>query len=279
MTTVVFGATGNVGKYVAAELKSKDERVRLTSRDLGAAGFPPEADAVAADLDRPETLPAALDGARRVFLYAKPAGIEGFVTAAEAAGVRHVVLLSSSAVLTEDPTSDPISWAHAFVESAIEKSGMEWTFLRPGMFAANALWWWRKSIRDEGVVRLPYPDARTTPIHEKDLAALAVTALTQPGHHGRAYLVSGPESLTLRHQVRHIGEAIGRDITVEAVGIDRARADLLETLPPLVADGILRGWKAGTATPPATPASITEITGQPAHTFAQWAADHADDFR
>ncbi|MFC8529291.1 hypothetical protein [Nocardia sp. NPDC057227] len=80
------------------------------------------------------------------------------------------------------------------------------------MFATNALWWWQRSVRERGTVRLPYPGARTVPVHEKDVAALAVTALTERGHRGRAYFVTGPEALTLRRQVGLIGAAIGRDI-------------------------------------------------------------------
>ncbi|WP_280249576.1 NAD(P)H-binding protein [Nocardia abscessus] len=278
MVTVVFGARGNVGRHVAAGLISRGEQVRLTSREPDGADFPPGAEVVAADLERPETLPAALEGAQRVFLYAKPDGIDGFVAAAETSGVRHVVLLSSGAVLQNDP-DNPIARMHTIVEAAIEKSGLEWTFIRPGMFATNALWWWQKSIRDEGVVRMPYADSQTAPIHEQDLAAIAVTALTEPGHHGNAYSVWGPEALPLRQQVRHIGEAIGREIAFEAVSVEQARAALIETMPAFAVETVLAGWKAGTVAPPQVSTIIEEITGRPARTFAQWAKDHATDFR
>ncbi|MEU1547740.1 NAD(P)H-binding protein [Nocardia sp. NPDC005745] len=279
MVTVVFGARGNVGRHVAADLIAKGEQVRLTSREPGTAGLPPVGQVVMADLERPETLPAALEGAERVFLYAKPDGIDGFVAAAETAGIRHVVLLSSGAVLQSNAADNPIARTHGIVESAIVESALEWTFIRPGMFATNALWWWQKSIRDEGVVRLPYADARTTPIHEHDLAALAVTALTEPGHHRRAYAVWGPESLTLRQQVQHIGEAIGREIVVEEISAEQARAELSETMPSIGVDAVLAGWKAGTVAPSPVSRIIEEITGRPARTFAQWASDHATDFR
>ncbi|HYQ68776.1 hypothetical protein [Actinophytocola sp.] len=118
------------------------------------------------------------------------------------------------------------------------------------MFATNTLWWWRNSIRDEGVVRVPYPDARTAPAHEKDLAALAVTALTQAGHHGHAYPVWGPESLSSRQQVRHIGAATGRDITLEPISVEQARVELGKTMPPTGVDAILAAWQAGTTAPP-----------------------------
>ncbi|WP_174189827.1 NAD(P)H-binding protein [Nocardia barduliensis] len=279
MVTVIFGASGNVGRHVAAGLTARGERVRLTSRNPDPARFPPGADIVAADLEQPETLPAALEGAQRVFLYAKPDGIDGFVAAAESAGVRHVVLLSSGAVLMPEAEHNPIARQHAAVESAIEKSKLAWTFIRPGMFATNALWWWQQSIREGAVARLPYPDALTAPIHEKDMAAVAVTALTEPGHHGRAYTVLGPEALTLRQQVRQIGEAIGREVTVEVISLEQARAELTETVPAIGVEAILAGWQAGTRKPPQVSKLVEEITGRPARTFAEWAKDHAADFR
>jgi uncharacterized protein YbjT (DUF2867 family) len=279
MVTVVFGAGGNVGRHVAAGLSSVGEKIRLTSRNPRPSGFSPGAEVVTADLESPETLPAVLDGAQRVFLYAKPEGIDGFVAAAESAGVQHVVLLSSGAVVHADAARNPIARAHIAVESAIENSGLAWTFIRAGMFATNTLWWWRNSIRDEGVVRVPYPDAQTAPIHEKDLAALAVTALTQPGHRGHAYPVWGPESLSIRQQVRHIGAAAGREITLETISVDQARAELGKTMPPIGVDAILAAWQAGTTAPPQVSTVIADVTGRPAHTYAQWAEDHANDFR
>jgi uncharacterized protein YbjT (DUF2867 family) len=147
------------------------------------------------------------------------------------------------------------------------------------MFATNTLWWWRNSIRDESTVRVPYPDAQTAPIHEKDLAALAVTAFTRPGHRGRAYPVWGPESLSIRQQVRHIGAAVGREITLEPISVEQARVELGKTMPPIGVDAILAAWHAGTIAPPQVSTVVADVTGRPAHTFAQWAEDHANDFR
>ncbi|MEU4316377.1 NAD(P)H-binding protein [Nocardia sp. NPDC024068] len=279
MVTVVFGAGGNVGRNIAETLRAQGEKIRFTSRRPGAAGFPPDAEAVAADLLRPETLPAALDGARRVFLYAEPGGIDGFVTAARAAGVEHVVLLSSGAVLSPHPERNPIARAHLTVESALEKSGLAWTFIRPGGFATNSLWVWQRAVRSGRPVGLPYPDALTAPIHEKDLAAIAVTALTEPGHRDRAHTVWGPEALTLRHQVELIGEAIGRTIEIEQISPEQARIDMSETMTPEAVTAVLAGWQAGTTAAPPVSTVVEELTGRPARTFARWAQDHAADFR
>jgi len=279
MVAIVFGAQGNVGRHVAAGLRAAGERVRVTSRNPGTAKLSPESQVVAADLERPETLPAALEGAEKVFLYAKPDGIQGFVAAARSAGVRHVVLLSSGAVVNSDAEHNPIARQHRAVEVAIEQSGMAWTFIRPGMFATNTLWWWTKSIRAEGVVRAPYPESQTAPVHEKDMAALAVTALTKAGHEQQAYTVYGPESLTLRQQVEQIGDAVGREIAFEVLSAEDARVELGKTMPPIGVEAILRLWAAGDGKPAKVSTIIQEITGQPAHTFARWASDHADDFR
>jgi uncharacterized protein YbjT (DUF2867 family) len=279
MFTVVFGARGNVGRHVAAGLQAAGQQVRVTSRNPATAGFPSRLQVAAADLEEPGTLPAALAGAENVFLYAKPAGIQGFVEAARAAGVRHVALLSSAAVVSADAERNPIARRHRAVELAIEQSGIDWTFIRPGMFAANTRWWWAESIRAANTVRIPYPDAQTAPIHEKDIAALAVTALTEPGHGHQAYAVYGPQSLTLQRQAGQIGEAIGRQIRLQVISRAQAQAELSKTMPPIGAETILRAWEAGNGTPAQTSVIVEKITGRPAHTFAQWAADHADDFR
>jgi len=279
MVAVVFGARGSVGRHVAAGLLAAGEQVRVTSRNPEAAGFPPQMQVTAADLERPETLPAALEGTEKVFLYAKPRGVQGFVDAARSAGVRHVVLLSSGAVVNAGAEDNPIAREHKIVELAIEQSGVDWTFIRPGMFATNTRWWWTESIRTRNAVRVPYPDAQTAPVHEKDMAALAVTALTERGHSHQAYTVYGPESLTLRRQVEHIGDAVGREIRLEVISREQAQAELSKTMPPIGAETILRAWEAGNGIPARTSVIVEKITGRPAHAFAQWAADHADDFR
>jgi uncharacterized protein YbjT (DUF2867 family) len=279
MVTVVFGARGNVGRHVAAGLQAAGEQVRVTSRNPAAGGFLAQVQVAAADLEQPDTLPAALAGAGKVFLYARPAGIAGFVEAARTAGVQHAVLLSSAAVVSASADHNPIARQHRAVERAIEQSGIDWTFIRPGMFATNTRWWWAESIRRANAVRIPYPDAQTAPIHEKDIAALAVTALTEPGHGHQAYAVYGPQSLTLQRQAGQIGEAIGRQIRLQVISRAQAQAELSKTMPPIGAETILRAWEAGNGTPAQTSVIVEKITGRPAHTFAQWAADHADDFR
>jgi uncharacterized protein YbjT (DUF2867 family) len=282
MAVVVFGARGNVGRHVANGLLAAGQQVRAVSR-TPAADVTPGLDAVRADLDRPETLPAALDGADKMFLYGmldpqRPYDIEKVVATAATAGIRHVVLLSSVSVL--DPDADhPVPLLNRTIEQAIQRSGLDWTFLRPGSFATNTRTWWAESIRANNVVRLPYPLAQSAPVHEKDIAALAVTALTEPGHSHQAYTIYGAESLTLQRQVEHIGEAIDRPIQIEHVSDEQARAEVGRTMHPVVAEAIVSQWAAASGVPALTSTIVEKITGAPAHTYAQWTVGHADDFR
>lgn len=281
MTVLVTGARGNVGRHVLTGLLDARIPVRASSRDPRAVRLPAAVEVVAADLTRPDTLPAALDGVHKVFLYAEPEGVDGFVTAARAAGVQHVVLLSSaSAAFPPERQDNPITQRHVIPERALRESGIPWTFVRPGAFATNSIMLWGDMIRKEGVVRSAYPQAHTDPIHEKDIAAVALAALTGSGHEGQAYLLGGPESLTQRRQVELIGAALGRQLRFEELTPDQAREQMGKLLPPFIVEMFLKYQSEQDGTPvPVHGDTVRQVTGRPAHTFAQWAADHVDDFR
>src|SRR5205814_5179532 len=111
------------------------------------------------------------------------------------------------------------------IERQIESSGLQWTFLRPGMFAANALDWWAPQIPAGDVVRWPYLDVPTAPIHERDIAAVAVRAMCEDGHAGAEYVLTGPESLSQFEQVSTIGRVLGRSLRIEEMFPDEARRE------------------------------------------------------
>jgi uncharacterized protein YbjT (DUF2867 family) len=275
MTILVTGARGTVGRRVVDLLVQAGLAVRAGSRDPVAAGRPSGVSVVAADLAKPDTLGPALDGVDKVFLYADPSGIEGFVDRAHQAGVGHVVLLSSAAAGQGDDSF--IARRHTIVEDALRDSALPWTFLRPGAFATNALQW-APAIRAGGVVRGPFPRAHAVPIHEDDIAEVAVAALTGSGHEGRTWSLSGPESLTQQRQVELIGEALSRPLRFEEIGEDEARRQMTARVPEAVADALLAMQRASVdrAQPVAT--GVPEALGRPARSFATWAADHASDF-
>ena len=167
---------------------------------------------------------------------------------------------------------------HAEIERVIEASGLQWTFLRPGMFATNALLWWAPQIRAGNVVRWPYAEAPTAPIDERDIAAVAARMLCEEGHGGEDHVLTGPQSLSQSEQVSIIGEVIGRSLCFEEISPDEARRDLLNMMPLPIINMLLNAWAAGLGQPAFVTSAVAEITGKAARTFRAWAIDHAADF-
>ncbi|WP_431916027.1 zinc-binding dehydrogenase [Nonomuraea jabiensis] len=256
MTTVlVTGATGTVGRLVAAELAEAGAEVRPFGRAQG-------------DLADPGSLP--LDGVESVFLVWPFATAEGARTVIDAIArrARRVVYLSSAAVRDHERE----------IERLIEESGLEWTVLRPHAFAANALRWAAR-VR-AGVVRGSYGQAAMPVVDERDLAAVAARALLEQGHHGAVYDLTGPESIMQADQVRIISQITKFPAHWEEVPPARTRAELLAMgWPPQAVDGVLQAQADLVRHPaPVTPA-VEEVTKTAPRTFGAWVADHAEEFR
>ncbi|MCK7625843.1 NAD(P)H-binding protein [Streptomyces sp. RS10V-4] len=278
MTILVTGGRGQVARAVVDGLLTAGQPVRVASRDPEAAQVPDGVQAVRVDLSDPGTLPAALDGVEKVFLYADAKGIDGFIAAAEAAGAPHIVLLSTSSLTRANADRNPIAQMHVAVEDRLRASGLPWTFLRPGTFATNTLQW-APAIRATGVVKAPYPQAHASAIHEADIADIAVKAFTEPGHEGQAYLLSGPESVTQQEQVDCLAEATGRKIRLEEVSPEEYRATLSRWGGDNFIDQLLEYLAMWDGKPMPVCPAYTELTGRRGRTYAQWARDHAADFR
>jgi uncharacterized protein YbjT (DUF2867 family) len=278
-TFLVTGATGNIGRHVVAGLRHhEDVAVRALARRPAVAGFPPDVRLFEGDLTNPGSLDEALDGVDGVFLlwpFLAPDGVDA-VTAAVAKHARHVVYVSASIVTDDGDTASNGVWGA--VEQAVRRSGVSWTFLRAGGFATNAREW-APAIRAGEPVALPYPAAARSSIHERDIADVAVAALTGDGHAERAYVLTGPATLTMAEHVRLIGEAVGRATSVVTVSRDEAFAALAAQIGPRFAAASLDYWAGLVQTPEPVTGTVEEVTGRPARSFATWAVDHADDFR
>jgi uncharacterized protein YbjT (DUF2867 family) len=275
---LVTGATGNVGRQVVAQLLDAGVEVRALNRHPEATALPAGVERVAGDLTRPDTLPAALAGVTAAFLFPVPGCGPAFVEAARAAGVRRIVLLSSSGVVdgvARQPNA--VVEFHAGIEHAVEASGLAWTFVRSGGFAANTLQW-APQIRATGAVRAPYAGASLAPIHEADIAAVAVRALTTDGHAGARYRLTGPAALTLAEQLAVIGTTLGRELRFEEIPPEVARERMIQHLPAPIVDALLGIFAEATTRPAPVLPTVGEVTGAPARTFAEWAADHRADF-
>ncbi|MGC4864898.1 NAD(P)H-binding protein [Micromonospora sp. DT53] len=292
MTILVTGATGNVGRHVVTQLARAGRPVRAMTRRPRTGRLPDGAEVVQGDFERPETWRAALHGVQSVYLFpfVYAATDHGFVDEAVKAGVTRFVVHSAAAAgfapgtggngalgrhLTEERET------HRGLELLVEASGAEWTHVRPGLLAANALRW-ADQIRTGRVVRGPYAAAGYPVVHEADVADLAVAALLTDDHVGAAYTVTGPAKVSQAEQVAAIGAAIGVHLRFEELDPAEARRQWLrdgfdeETADWMIA--LLADAIDGTGALPPTDTYL-QVTGRPPRTFAQWANDHAADFR
>ena len=279
---LVIGATGNVGRQVVSQLVSIGAQVRALTRNPETAGLPSQVEMMRGDLTVPETLDACLKGIDTVFLvWVAPSTTAVAVLGRIAKYAVRIVFLSA-----------PLKTAHPFfqqpnpmrelteqIERLIETSGLQWTFLRPGIFAANALRWWAPQIRTGDRVRWPYLAVPTAPIDERDIAHVAVRALCEDGHAGAEYVLTGPQSLSQFEQLRTIGRVIGRSLRIEEMSPDEARREWLPIMPAFVVNMLLDSWAAAIGQPALVTSMVTEITGAPARTFLEWATDHAGEFQ
>jgi uncharacterized protein YbjT (DUF2867 family) len=279
---LVIGGTGTIGRQVLSQLAATGAQVRALSRNPGAARFPLQVEVIRGDLTTPETLDACLDGIDTVFLvWTAPAA--AVVPALEriTKQARRIVFLSAP-IKTAHPLfqqPNPLRTMVEQIERLIETSGRQWTFLRPGMFAANALSWWAPQIRAGDVVRWPYLAAPTAPIDERDIAAVAVRALCEDGHAGAEYVLTGAQSLSQFEQVSTIGSVIGRSLRIEEITPDEARRELLTIGPLAVVNMLLSAWAAAIGQPAHVTSTVSEITGMPARTLVDWVTDNTGEFR
>ncbi|HEV2639050.1 MAG TPA: NAD(P)H-binding protein [Actinocrinis sp.] len=274
---LITGGRGAVATALTALLLERGLPVRVGSADPSALTLPDGVPGVALNLADPTTFPAALDGVTSVFLYARAEGADAFAHAAHAAGVEHIVLLSSASVLVDDPQDNPLATAHLTVEQALLAGPVPVTILRPGAFAANA-GGWARAIKAGQPVDLPYPDAYTEPVHDLDLAESALAALTDPAHRGGAFDLSGPASITLAEQVDLLGRELGRPTAFRTITAEQWKAQMARYMPGGYADALLELWRTAVGNPGEPADGVAHLTGHPARGFAQWAADHRADF-
>jgi uncharacterized protein YbjT (DUF2867 family) len=278
---LVTGATGNVGRAVVSQLLERSVKVRAMARRPESASLPREVELVRGDLTEPSSLDECLRGIDAVFLvWIVPDTTLGAALQRIAKHAPHVVFLSNLTVRDDaEDQSYFVTALHARIERMIEQAGVSWTFLRPGAFATNTRIWWAEQIRAGGVVRWPYADAAMSPIHERDIAAVGVCALCDGGHAGKRYILTGPESLTQRDEVRIIGQAIGRPLRFEEIPPEATQPEVARVLPPVFADMLLKAFRAAVGKPAPVTSGVLEVTGRPARTFREWAVDHAAEFR
>ena len=280
---LVTGSTGNVGRHVVDQLTAAGAEFRAMTRDPDAARLPAHVDVVRGDLTIPESLDSCLQEIDSVFLVwvAPSEAIEGALERI-AKRARRIVYLTAP-LKTPHPffqQPNPSRATAERLERLIEQSGLTWTFVRAGMFAANARHFWGPQIRAGGVIRWPYLSSPTAPTDERDIATIIVRSLCDSDDAGSECVVTGPESLTQAEQIQTIGRAIGRSLSVEEMTPDEARSELLPVLgSPVFINMLLTAWGAALGQPAFVSSSFAELTGRASRPFLEWATDYAAEFR
>lgn len=231
---LVVGGTGTTGGRVVARLRERGVAVRVASRD-GAPRF---------DWTDRTTWDGALDGVTAVYVvpFDGESLTRPFVGRAVARGVARIVLLSGRGVdvpgyAGEASAAGP---THIDGEEALRALGsgsgtgsgtgrsVGWTIVRPTWFAQNfSEGFFRDAVRT-GELRLPAGDGAVSFVDAEDIAAVVVTALTEDGHDGRTYELSGPRALTVAEALKEISAAAGREIRYVPLSPEEFVAELRE---------------------------------------------------
>lgn len=278
---LITGATGNIGKELVPLLLQNEQSIRVLVRDERKVTHLDSCiQRTIGDWDKPETLMRAMAGVERIFLVTFQTHHDiNVIEAAKRAGVQHIVKLS-----TLEATDHKIrvgKW-HYEREELIRASGLDWTFLRPGMFMSNSIEWWAESIKGQGSVFFPGgKKGKVGPVDPRDVAEVAALALTQPGHSGQAYELTGSGLFTIGEMVQVISQVLGKPIQYVDIppiaaklfmlksGMDRA---LVNALMEMLAS--LRRNEGAIVTD-----TVRRVTGHPPRMFEAWCREHIVAFR
>jgi uncharacterized protein YbjT (DUF2867 family) len=280
---LVTGSTGTVGSEIIRQLAGKGAAVRAavqaTSRtdNIERAGAEP----FVVDFTEAQSLRAALEGVERAFLLTPvipdPAPMTtNFIAAAKAAGLKQVVKLS---VLGVDSEADfLLGKQHRQAERDIADSGIAFTFLRPNFFMQNFLGY--ESIKTQGAFYDSSGEARASHVDARDIAAIAVAALTESGHEEKIYDITGPQALSNFEIADMLSEVAGRKIAYVPVSdADARQAMAAAGMPEWLVEALIELIvikRAGYTE--AISADVAPLLGREATAFEQFARDHAEAF-
>jgi uncharacterized protein YbjT (DUF2867 family) len=281
---LVTGATGTVGSEVVRALRERAERTRALVRDPEKAArmLPSEVELARGDLDDPGALAEAMEGIERLFLLApvdqRMVELEGKVLdAAKEAGVEHVVKLSVSHA---DPMADTFfARMHGQGERQLKSSGLAWTILRPTFFMQNLQG--LSGMVKSGTIYQPAGDGRAGHVDVRDIAAVAAAALSEGGHEGKTYWITGPQDLSFHDIAKVFSDVTGKPVTYVDVPRDAAKQSITGAgMPEWQAEAVLEltdllraGKMSGVSS------DVERVTRRPARSLEQFVRDHLDAFR
>jgi uncharacterized protein YbjT (DUF2867 family) len=275
---LITGATGTVGREVVKALRERKKPVRAGYRTRP-QNVPAGVEAVALDYERPETLPAAFDGVETVFLLSNSVQPERTVIdAAKRAGVRRVVKLS---VLGAAEERFIFARWHRAAERYLELSGLAWTFLRPNGFMQNVVNYLGGTIRAQSAIFSSAGDGAVSHVDARDIGRVAAHVLTEMGHEGQAYDLTGPAALTYRQVAETLTRALARTIRYVPITPEQQKQGALAAGMPedyvVALVDLDRHYAAGGMS--RVSPTVRLVTGRDPITFEEFARDHAAALR
>jgi uncharacterized protein YbjT (DUF2867 family) len=281
---LVTGATGNTGSALLQQLEGRAANIRAMVRSSKHVERLPKTSAtvVVGNFDDPRSLEAALEGVTRAYLVT-PSSPDAetqqvrFAELAAAAGVGRLVKLSQFAA----DEASPVRFLryHAAVERRIREIGVGFTFLRPNLYFQGLLAF-QPIIAAKGHFVAPIGDARVSAVDVRDIAAVAARALTEEGHDGKTYTITGPAAITHTEMASALSKAIGRPVAFIDVPPDAFAGALKGAgVPPWQADGLVEDYahySRGEAE--AVSPHVREVTGVDPRDVGTFTEDYASAF-
>lgn len=281
---LISGATGGIGGEICRLLKEAGTPFRaLCRRKEQAHGFEAKGiDAVLGDFDRPETLASALQGIETMFLITPPTPQQvdqetAAIDAAKRAGVQRIVKISAS----DSNVRSPVPWAksHALIDHHLRASGIGWTILKPTAFMQNFLWF--KDPIAKGFLPQVTGSGSVSWVDTRDVARVAATVLTEDGHDGATYFLTGPETLDMKEATARLAKVLGHKVRYLDLPTPLFRAILrLTGNSKWMAKGLVVQFDdvvAGHHDIDPT-FEIEHLTGKPPHGFTQFLEEHRQQF-
>ena len=283
---LITGATGTNGHEVVKQLVAIDKPVRVLVRDADKAKrlFAPQVEIAVGDLEQPETLKAALEGVERALLIPanSPNQVQqerNFIEAAQRAKVQHLVKFSALGADLPNPPVSFLRW-HAEAEQILRDSGIPFTIVRPTTFMQNMLGS-ASTIKSEGKFYMAVGDARVAQVDARDIASVIVATLTQSGHEGKIYTLTGSEALTYGEVAEKLSAVLGKPIHYVSLTLPEWNQALVRAVMPQWFADAMVGLQEYVTKPMGSQITntIAEVTKQQPIAFEQFAKDYAAVFQ
>ena len=283
---LVTGATGNVGSVLIPNLTDLGADVRALVRDESKAQGLKNAgiEVVIGNLEKPNTLDAAFRGVDKVLLITPPnpnqvIQVTNGIQAAKRNGNPFIVRLSAGAVQGMPGALPPISGQHAEIDDELRASGVPYTILKPHFYMQNTMMA-AQTVASDGLVYMPFNDGKVGMIDVRDIADVAVKVLTEDGHEGKSYTLTGPASISFHDVAAELSRVLGKEVNYVNVPLEAGREAMVSMgLPEWVADAFGEYMTAfsegyGDFTTP----DVERVTGKPARSYETFARDFAQVF-